>query len=256
MSDLAEKIEEAAPASAPAPAKRDKTVADLVLASRDQFALALAGNIDPDKFTRVAITTLRTTPKLAQCNEMSLLGAFMACAQLGLEPSGPLGHAYLVPFGKEVQLIVGYQGLIELAYRSGRVMSIVARPVHENDEFEFEYGLHDKLRHVPAPTNRGAMTHVYAVAHLAGGGVIPVVMAKVEVDAVKARSPGAKKPDSPWKSDYEAMAMKSAVRRLFKWLPSSVESHAALGADEGVVKGVASSLEELPEVIDVEGVEV
>lgn len=252
MADLAEKIEDAAPA---APVKKQDTVADLVLKSRDQFALALAGNIDPDKFTRVAITTIRTTPKLNQADPMSLLGAFMACAQLGLEPSGPLGHAYLVPFGKEVQLIVGYQGLIELAYRSGRVMSLVARPVHAEDEFEFAYGLHDTLRHVPAEGNRGAMTHVYAVAHLAGGGVIPVVMSKGEVDAVMNRSPGAKKADSPWKTDYEAMAMKSAVRRLFKWLPSSVESQAALGADEGVVKGIANSVEELGEVIDVEAIE-
>ena len=229
----------------------EPTVIDLVRRSRDQFELALAGMIDADKFTRVAVTALRTNPKLQECSVPSLLGAFMACAQLGLEPSGPLGHAYLVPFKKEVQLILGYQGLIELAYRSGRVKSIVARTVHENDEFEFAYGIEDVLVHRPAPGSRGAMVYVYAVAHLAGGGVIPVVLSREEVDAIKKRfaKGGA---SSPWETDYEAMAMKTAVRRLFKWLPSSVEVQPALSADGGVVRGVPESTADFEDVIDVE----
>ena len=242
-------------AAAPAAVVKQESIFDLVYASRDGYKLALAGAIDPDKFVRVAVTALRTTPKLQECNPYSVLGALMTSAQLALEPTGPLGQAYLVPFPNnktgtiECQLIVGYQGLIELAYRSGRVMSVVARVVHEADRFSYSFGINDVLEHQPAEEEPvGPMTHVYAIGKLVGGGVIPYVMTKAQVDAVKASSPGAKKKGSPWDNHYEAMTMKTAVRRLFKWLPSSVESQRALGADGRVFTGVPASIEDIDEV--------
>ena len=123
-----------------APARTDtsggaKTIFDLIKASEKQFAVALGRTIDPERFVRVALTTVRTNPSLAGCNPQSLLAALMLSAQLGLEPGGPLGHAYLVPFKNEVTFIPGYRGLITLARRSGEVASIRAHAVFDGDEF-------------------------------------------------------------------------------------------------------------------------
>lgn len=79
----------------------------------------------------------------------------MTCAQLGLRP-GVLGHAWLLPFydsksrQQQAQLVVGYQGLVELAHRSGKIQSLIARTVYANDYFDVDYGLEDKLVHKPS----------------------------------------------------------------------------------------------------------
>src|SRR5436309_12826592 len=74
-----------------------RSIYQLIEAQKQEIARALPKHMDADRLARVAITTLRQTPRLLECTPQSLLGALMLSAQLGLEP-GPLGHAYLVPF--------------------------------------------------------------------------------------------------------------------------------------------------------------
>ncbi|OYV62781.1 MAG: hypothetical protein B7Z72_14885, partial [Gemmatimonadetes bacterium 21-71-4] len=124
------------------------------------------------------------------------------CAQMGLEPNTPLGHAYLIPFGaknkagqwiKNVQVIVGYRGLIDLARGSGHIVSIAAHEVREKDTFELEYGLEEKLRHVPyLKGDRGAVIGYYAVAHLKDGGHAFDFMPNSEVLEIRNASQGYK----------------------------------------------------------------
>lgn len=239
--DLATKIEGTA-------AKPDM-VRDLIERHEPQFRVALAGTIDPAKFSRVALTAIRASEGLQNASVPSLLGALMGCAQLGLEPHGPLGHAYLVPFKKEVQLIIGYQGMIELAYRSGRVASINARVVKEGDEyFDYEFGTNEYIRHRPGD-GTGEVTFSYAVGKLVSGGQSMVVLNRLEVDRLRDRSKAGK--SGPWTTDFDAMARKTAVRQLFKFLPASVETQAALGVDGGVFHEIPESIEDLGEVIDI-----
>jgi recombination protein RecT len=251
-----------------APAKPDPWGQQLNM-QKGAIELALRGAdgrplIDKDKFVRVALTAIRKSPHLQQAEPLSLLGAIMACAQLGLEPSGPLGQAYLVPFYNssrkvyEVQLILGYQGLIELVYRSGRVTSIVAHAVRERDMFDYEFGTNEFIRHKPPLTpERGEIVASYAVAKLVGGGEVSDVLDRTQIDARRARSRNTSK-ESPWETDYEAMARKSAVRQLFKWLPASVEVQAALGADGKAFLDIPDSADDFgnPDtVIDVEAID-
>lgn len=186
-----------------------------------QIARALPRHLTPDRMTRIALTELRKIPKLLTCNPESFCGAIMACSQLGLEPGSALGQIYLIPFGKEVQVILGYKGMIELARRSGQIVSLGAHEVHENDVFEFEYGLTEKLRHVPNLKDRGQLIAVYAVAHFTGGGHQIEVMSKQDVDKVRSRSKSSS--SGPWLTDYSEMAKKTVVRKLFKYLPISIE---------------------------------
>ena len=145
----------------------------------------------------------------------------MQAVQLGLEP-GLLGHCYILPYKREATFI-GYKGMIDLARRSGHIQSIYAHAVHENDEFEYELGLHPKLEHKPSHGDRGAFIGAYAVAHFKDGGYQMEFMPKSEIEKRRKRSASANSSYSPWSSDYEEMAKKTVVRYMFKYLPISIE---------------------------------
>ncbi len=207
-----------------------------------QLALALPKHLTAERLARIALTEIRKNPKLGKCDQASFLGSIMQCAQLGLEPGGALGHAYLLPFENkrkniiEVQFIIGYRGMIDLARRSGQIISISAHTVHENDKFSYEFGLHEDLKHIPADGERGRMTHVYAVARLKDDGVQFEVMSKLEVDKIRAQS---KSGSGPWSTHYDEMAKKTVIRRLFKYLPVSIEMTRAVIADEAADAGIS-----------------
>lgn len=229
-----------------------RTVKQFLESAKPAIAGALVRHITPERLMRVTMTAIQRNPDLLDCDRMSLLGSVMTCAQLGLEP-GPLGHAYLIPFndknsGKRlVQFIPGYRGLIDLARRSGAVDSIAAYAVYEHDEFDYALGDSPFVGHKPALGERGKMVAVYAVARLKDCAVPQVdVMSKADVDAIRRRSKAAD--NGPWVTDYDEMARKTVVRRLFKYLPVSVELSRAISHDE---PGVAP---DYSDVIDADAV--
>lgn len=203
---------------------------------KPQLAMALPKHLTPERMIRVALTEWRKTPKLQQCNTTSFLGSIVQASQLGLEPGSALGHCYLVPYKKTCQLIIGFRGMIDLARRSGQIVSLSAHTVHENDEFHYELGLHEDLKHIPAPGERGKMILVYGVAKLTGGGVQFEVMTRGEVDEIRKQSKAGT--SGPWKDHYDEMAKKTVIRRLFKYLPVSIELATASMVDEQADRGV------------------
>lgn len=230
------------------------TIKQLMERQRTEIARALPKHMDADRLTRIALTVIRTNRGLAQCSAESLLGAVMLSAQLGLEP-GPLGHCYFVPFKGQVTFIIGYRGIIDLARRSGNIESLVARTVHEQDQFEYEYGLEDRLVHKPALTARGQAIAYYAVAKYVGGGHTFLVMSREDVDKHRARS--ASKSSGPWVTDYDAMARKTVIRAMAAFLPLSVEAARGINQDNTVHAGVVSEddLDNEPAYVEAEVVE-
>lgn len=222
-----------------------KQKADTVRAALDklkpQMAMALPKHLTPDRLLRVTMTAVQNTPKLLDCDRTSLFAAVLTCAQLGLEPDGVLGQAYLVPFRGRVQFIPGYKGYLTLARNSGEISSIQAHEVCANDEFDYAYGLEERLQHRPAEGDRGEITHVYAYAKYKDGGHIFEVMTRTQIDAVRDNSEGYKAfksgviKSNPWDSHYPQMARKTAIRRLANYLPMSVQRAAAIDAayDDG-----------------------
>lgn len=200
-------------------------------------ALPATAKLTPERLARIAITTMRVTPSLMQCSVPSLLGAMVQCAQLGLEPDPRLGLAYLVPYGKDCQLIIGYRGLIQLARRSGDVATVEAHVVYEHDHFDCQWGTEAHLTHRPLILgDRGEAVMVYALAKFADGSALWEVMSRADVDAIRARSKTSS--NGPWKTDYLEMARKTVVRRLSKYLPLSVEWADAEAADGAVVTDI------------------
>lgn len=223
-----------------------KTIQDLLKRMEPQIKKALPKHLDPERLSRIALTEVRKNPKLLECSRESFLGAIMTSAQLGLEP-GVLEHAYLIPYynkktnSKEVQFQIGYRGWLDLVRRSGEIESISSRCVFENDEFDFEYGLNEKLVHKPNLNgDRGDFLAVYATAKHKDGGYSMIVMSKSDVEKIRSRS---KTPNNgPWVTDYEAMARKTAIKQLCKYLPLSIEVQRGLVADETTKKEISEDM--------------
>lgn len=201
---------------------KQDTVADLIEKLKPQMALALPKHINADRFYRVILTEFRKNPDLIKCTPVSLMGALLTSAQLGLEP-GLLGQAYLVPYKGQMEFQIGYRGMIDLARRSKNIKVIYAEGVYENDEFDYEYGLNFKLFHKPVLENKGNLIAVYGVSKFVDGGEYFKVMSKEDVDKIKKLSKTVKSPYSPWNNFYDDMAKKTVIRQIFKYLPISVE---------------------------------
>lgn len=202
-----------------------------------QMAMALPKHLTADRLARLALTEFRKTPALHKCTPQSIVSSAMQAAQLGLEFGGVLGQAYMVPYKDEATLIIGYKGLAELARRSGQIVNIQATAVYANDEFDWEEGLTPRIQHKPAKTNRGEMTHVYAIAWFKAGMTQFVVMSREDVEKIRGGSNGyqmAKRfnKSSPWDTHFEEMAKKTAIRRLSKQLPMSPEIRQAIEQDD------------------------
>ena len=226
---------------------KPKTIFDVIQAGAKQFATALPKHINSDRFVRIAITTIRQNPKLAQCNQESLLGALMVSAQLGLEP-GVLGQCYLIPYGRECQFQIGYKGMIELLRRSGQLKDIYAYSVYENDEFEMTYGLNRDLKHKPNLQDRGNFIGCYCVAVLKDDARAFEYMTKEEIEA-HGKKFSKTYGNGPWKTDFEAMAHKTVVKKMLKWLPVSVEFLEMANKDEKTFKVADEKTGETEEVI-------
>ena len=229
---------------------KSKTIFDVIQTGAKQFATALPKHINSDRFVRIAITTIRQNPKLAQCNQESLLGALMVSAQLGLEP-GVLGQCYLIPYGRECQFQIGYKGMIELLRRSGQLKDIYAYSVYENDEFEMTYGLDRDLKHKPNLQDRGNFVGCYCVAVLKDDTRAFEYMTKEEIEA-HGKKFSKTYGNGPWKSDFEAMAHKTVVKKMLKWLPLSVEFLEMANKDEKTFKVADEKTGETEEIIVLE----
>jgi recombination protein RecT len=195
---------------------------------KDSFARLLPSNLKPEWFEAEVRVAVARTPRLMECDPVSVFDAITTCAQLGLSPSDRLGSAYLIPYGQKCTLVVGYRGMVDLAYRSGEVVSVGAQVVHANDHFKAHEGFDLQVEHERTEDEPGP---VYAWANTKAGGTIKVLMLRREVEPIK-RAALAKKrqgaPPTPWETNEEEMWKKTALRRLFKVSPLSPQKASAL----------------------------
>lgn len=188
----------------------------------------IAKHMTPARFQRIVCTQIQQTPKLAQCDPASFFSALLKCAQLGLEPDGRT--AYLIPYGNTCQLIVGYQGKIELAMRSGVLKSINAYAVRKGDVFRWVNGdIHHEVDWADQTPDREVIA-VYAVAKLRDDAYICEVMSRAETEAIRKRSKAGN--SGPWVTDRVEMDKKTVIHRVLKKVPMSSEYRDALDHDD------------------------
>lgn len=224
--------------AAPAAASPMKNMQDLIISMKGQIEAALPSVITGERFARMVLTAMSNTPQLASCTPKSFLGAMMQAAQLGLEPNTPLGEAYLIPFRNhgtlECQFQVGYKGMISLAHRSG--LYVQAHEVHENDEFDVEYGLDPKLVHKPVFKDRGKVVAYYGMWKDTDGNFGFEVMSREDIEAhARKYSQSYGKGFSPWKTNFDEMAKKTVIKKALKYAPLTTEFIRCVTAD-GTIK--------------------
>lgn len=231
-------------------AKQNVGLKGLLMTMQGQIAKALPSVLTPERYTRMVMTALSTNPDLQKCTPESFLGAVMQAAQLGLEPNTPLGQAYLIPRNNkgvpQVTFQIGYQGYLDLGYRSGEIAIIDAQAVHENDFFEYEYGLEPKLKFKPSLVNRGPVIAYYAMFKTKAGGYNFLVMSKEDIESFKKQyvdNYGSKY--SPWNTNYDSMAKKTVLKQVLKYAPKKSEFAKALAADETIKTSIGANMVEL-----------
>lgn len=182
------------------------------------------------RLIRLFYVELAKSPNLNKCSVDSICGAIMSCAQHGLEP-GISGMVYLIPRGGKMSLMLGYRGMIELSYRSGKISNIESYTVYKNDDFKLKMGTNASIEHERTmDVDPGPAIAFYAIVTMKDGTKQFNCMSKGEVEAVRKRSSS---PNSgPWVTDYEQMAQKTVIRRLLKLAPTSVSLNAAISLDE------------------------
>lgn len=231
--------------------KSEKTLRDYMKVMEKQIKDALPSVITSERFTRMVLTALSSTPKLQQCTPQSFLGAMMTAAQLGVEPNTALGQAYLLPYDNrkkgvtECQFQLGYKGLIDLAYRSGEVSIIQAHEVYENDEFDYELGMEPRLRHIPARANRGKVICYYAMFKTKDGGYGFDVMSIEDVQA-HAKKYSKAYGSGPWQTNFDEMAKKTVLKKVLKYAPLKSDFVRAAAQDESIKTEIDADMYSVP----------
>lgn len=236
--------------------KADTSPKALVKKYEQSFMQVLPSHVKPETWVRVAQGALKKGKKVDGTNSTELeiaaqndpgifLATLLDAARMGLEPGTE--QYYLTPRKEKGKLkilgIVGYQGYIELMYRAGAVTSVVAEVVRSSDVFVWAPGQLDTemLRQGLPPRwdgpqtipfhgidwdsdDRGDLRLVYAYAQMKGGATSKVVVLnRAQIEKIKEKAQNPTGQYSPWRNEPEAMWLKSAVRLLRKWVPTSNE---------------------------------
>lgn len=216
---------------------------------KQDFSMVIPSHLKPERVLRLAVSAARRTPELLSCDLATVVGGLLEATSLGLEVNTPLNHARLIPFRnnktqkKEAQLVIEYRGYVELFYRHPKVLSVFANVVYTRDIFTLRYGTNEILEHTPLEeSDRGEIKGFYAYIKMTDDAYRFIYLSKSEVDAIRdkysAAYASAKKAgsnDTPWITDYEAMGMKTAIRRLERFVPKSPEIGRGVDADFKVI---------------------
>lgn len=236
--------------------KAPQTMKDYVAIMEPEIKKALPSMIKPERFMRMINSALSTNPKLAQCTPASFLGAMMTSAQCGLEPNTVTQEAFIIPYNDhgtlKAQFQLGAQGRVRLAQRDHTTVD--AKVVYKNDEFEYEFGLNPKLRHVPALKDRGEPIAYYAVWRNKEYGEDTFgfeVMSKEDIEKHAKRFSKAYS-SGPWRDHFDAMAKKTVIIQALKYAPLSVETRELQSNDGTIKSSIGVNMADIPSDVDVD----
>lgn len=210
-----------------------------------------------NSFMSSVISVANGNPQLRNAEPMSIIGAAMVAATMQLQVIPTLGQCYIIPYGKKAQFQVGYLGLLQLCQRSGQFKKILAAPVHEGeyvsgDEFDEEYVFDKKQK-------KSDKVIGYMAKFELLNGFMKVAywdIEKVKAHATKFSQAFRAGFNSPWKSDFDAMAQKTVLKSILKFAPKSIEMQNAVTFDQSVINTNTSDVQDLdidafaPEYVD------
>lgn len=233
---------------------RANALANLIEDRKNDLIGILPAHVDFERMKQLFVLNVKKTPKLLDCDVASLMQAVYTASAMGLEPDPYFGQVYLIPYGKNVQVIPGYRGLMQLARNTGQISSISCESVHENDEYSYQLGSDPRIDHRPALKARGEILAFYCVIKFKDGSQHIEWMNREEVDRIRDASSSRKGPEDPWVKHYEEMGKKTVLRRGLKRCPVSLsrEFRNALAVSDSTDIGRPYEVDrETGEVIDV-----
>lgn len=193
-----------------------------------QFAAALPKHVSAEKFVRVVMTAIQTSPSLLEADRRTLFASATKAAQMGLLPDGREGA--IVVFKNQAQWMPMVAGIMKMVRNSGEISTWSVQAVYQNDTFEFCLGDDEHITHLPALSKRGDIIAVYSIVTMKDGEKSREVMSVEDVNAIRARSRSGG--SGPWVSDFAEMAKKTVVRRHSKRLPMSTDLDDVMRADD------------------------
>lgn len=193
-----------------------------------QFKAALPQHVSVEKFVRVTLTAVQTTPALLEADRRTLFAAATRAAQMGLLPDGREGA--IVTFKGQCQFMPMVAGVMKLVRNSGEISTWSVQAVYENDDFDYELGDNERIIHKPALRDRGSVVGAYSIVTMKDGEKSREFMGVEEIEAIRKRSRSGG--SGPWVTDFAEMAKKTVVRRHSKRLPMSTDLDGLLHEDD------------------------
>ena len=226
------------------PRERESEMRVMLSRAMPAIERRLAGAFTGEEMVALVMTQLRRNAALLECSGASILGSVFEASQLRLRFDSVLGHAYLVPFKREATLIVGYRGMITLATRAASVSAVWARTVYERDRFDVEEGDKPRLSHRPTMgRDRGNPVAAYGCFRMKDGFIRTRIIPWWEILEIRDKILSRRRSsDTPWKSDIEPMAWKTAIRRELKYVPLAAADLRAVVRDEYIDAGVTANM--------------
>lgn len=220
--------------------------------------VSVIGKDESQRFISSVVSAVQTNPQLSECTNSSILSAALIGHSLKLPQSPQLQMFYLVPFnnkkkvkdenGKEKEVQVkeavfqlSYRGYLQLAMRSGQYRRINACEIREGELKSFnpiteEYVFEpitdfEKRKNIP-------VVGYYAYFEMTNGYKKELYWSKDQMEAHAKRYSASYRngwSSSFWKSDFDAMALKTMLRQLVsKWGMMSVDMEMAYQNDMAV----------------------
>jgi len=193
------------------------------------------GTISGHQLARALLVCVKKGRNMDKVPAQEVLLAGAACAAMGLLP-GDTGQAHIWAVrnrggGFSTVVTPGYKGLLIIFRRLG--WAIRGACVFGKEEFQVSLGtVGEKVIHVPLTGVEKSLKNLVAAwvsAHniKTGEVIIPRPVSKEEIEQRVAAAAG----DSPWKKPQhlEAMAMKTAIRKLTQLIPMDT-SEAAIAS--------------------------
>lgn len=249
-------------------AKKTLTGAEkLEVMLRDKKTIGMLETILPDgmdknNFLAHIFLVIKKNPALANCSADSFISAMLTVAEVGIKPNMIDGEAYLVPYGENIQLQLGYKGLLKIIRKSFPNIIINQGIVKENDEFLIEQGMENKITHRYNWKDRGQTVGYYATFKIPSNGQNGFsFMTKEETEEHKKKF--AKSSDI-WNKNFDEMAIKTVIKKALKYLTWDLNKKEegttlkVLKNDENIVKNIQANEEDLiaeNEIIDIDSLE-